>query len=70
MFDHLQRLSMNVYSCAGRRSPRAFLGRHGGRRDRNHRGHSLGVLPSLDVLSSTALLFLLEWRLALFAMLV
>ena len=71
MFRRLQFLSMSFYSRAQTGDVlSAFLrgpGRGGGRHDGRH---LWGVLPALDVLACTILLFLLDWRLAMAAMLI
>ncbi len=71
LFDHLQRLSLSHYARA---STGETLNRFSG--DMATVEHALTAaipwagLPGLDVLASTALLFALDWRLALLAMLV
>jgi ATP-binding cassette, subfamily B, bacterial len=71
MFAHLQRLSLDFYA---RSRAGDVLGRFSG--DLGSVETALvnaipwGVLPALDVLANTALLFWLDWRLALVAMLV
>jgi ATP-binding cassette, subfamily B, bacterial len=71
MFSHLQRLSMDFY---GRARTGDILSRFSG--DLAAVETSLanalpwGVLPALDVVATTVLLFVLDWRLALLAMLV
>ncbi len=71
LFEHLQRLSMDFYARARAGD---VLSRFSN--DLAALEHALtsaipwGVLPALDVLISTLLLFWLDWRLALIAMLV
>ncbi len=71
LFDHLQRLSLSHYA---RTSTGKTLTRFSG--DMATIEHALtsaipwAILPGLDVVASTSLLFVLDWRLALVAVLV
>ncbi len=71
MFNHLQWLSMDFYS---RTRVGAVLSRFSGDLAAVENALAMAlpwaVLPSLEILSSTALLFLLDYRLALIAMLI
>lgn len=71
MFAHLQRLSMDYYarSRAGDILSR-FSGDLAAVETALANALPWGVLPALDVVANTALLFFLDWRLALVAMLV
>jgi ATP-binding cassette, subfamily B, bacterial len=71
MFHHLQRLSMDFYARARTGD---ILSRFSGDLStvETAMANALpwGVLPALDVVANTVLLFVLDWRLALVAMLV
>lgn len=71
MFAHLQRLSLDFYA---RSRVGDLLGRFSGDLGSVETAFanaiSWGVLPALDVVANTALLFWLDWRLAVVAMLV
>ena len=71
MFHHLQRLSMDFYARA---KTGDILSRFSGDLSAVEAAMAnalpWGVLPALDVAANTVLLFVLDWRLALVAMLV
>jgi ATP-binding cassette subfamily B protein len=71
MFSHLQRLSMSFYSRAQTGDVLScFSSDLAAVEGAMAAAIPWGVLPALDVLASTVLLFLLDWRLACAAMLI
>ena len=70
MLDHVHRLSPADGSNDDVLDGGAFLDRPGGRRHAIVSAAPWALLPALDVLLRTVLLFVLEWRLALIAALV
>jgi ATP-binding cassette subfamily B protein len=71
MFQHLQRLSMDYYARASAGDILArFSGDLASIETAMANALPWGVLPALDVVANSVLLFVLDWRLALVAMLV